>query len=535
MKRLIILFFLIISNILSAQVTQEWLAIYNGTGVGYNIPKKSGIDIYGNYIVAGSSYSTNGYDYIILKYNPSGNLLWKQRYNGLGNSIDYLTGMVLDDSGNIYVTGESNEGTAKGGINWVTIKYDRNGQMLWKRSLNWTANNTDEPFGMNIDNDRNIYVIGFGRVTSLERALVTIKYNSIGDSIWTTNYTSLPNRSNWGYSIETDDSNNVYSSGYGAVPTGNEIITIKYDSKGNKKWVRKYPTYEGDYLRPTLSAIDRNNNLLLVGYSYVSNNYDFVTLKYSSEGNLVWDRLFAGANDDYAHSLFLDDKNNLLIGGSSYSIGFADYLILKYSSCGDTLLIKMFDGGGLLFDQIYSIVSDESFNIYFTGYAETLSGLSHYLTMKTNSFGEVIWSQQYLTPYHNYSYCLNLDSNDCVFVSGSSGSPGDNSSIVSIKYSQITGMVISEPKSKNKIVIYNYPNPFNSSTEISYILTDDNFVKISLFDISGKELETLINEFKKKGGYKLIFYGEKYSSGVYFYSLEINNMIVQTNKMLILK
>lgn len=166
-----------------AQVTQEWIASYNGVGSGYNFPKKSAIYKDGNFIVVGNSDSANGYDYIILKYSPSGNLIWKQRYNGTGNGYDYLMGMVLDDSGNVYVTGESDEGILHGGINWVTIKYGFNGQKLWKRSLNWTANNTDEPFGMNIDIERNMYVVRFGRITNAERALVTIKYSSKGDSI----------------------------------------------------------------------------------------------------------------------------------------------------------------------------------------------------------------------------------------------------------------------------------------------------------------------------------------------------------------
>ncbi|MBL0106260.1 MAG: hypothetical protein IPP52_02920 [Ignavibacteria bacterium] len=213
---------MVTANLVSAQVTQEWVATYPGTGSGYN-PKKSAIDKDGNFIVAGNSDSTHGYDYIVLKYSPSGNLIWKQRYNGTGNSYDYLIGMVLDDSGNVYVTGESDDGAALGGINWVTIKYNTNGQMKWKRSLNWIGNNTDEPFGMNIDKERNIYVIGFG-ITVLLKSNGDNKYYSNGDSLWT-KVILLPTTHDWGYSVVTDDSLNVYSSGYGAVPTGNEIVT----------------------------------------------------------------------------------------------------------------------------------------------------------------------------------------------------------------------------------------------------------------------------------------------------------------------
>lgn len=182
------------------------------------------------------------------------------RYSGIGNNSDYLTGMVIDDSGNVYVTGESQEGISLGGINWVTIKYNPNGQMLWKRSLNSTGM-IHEPFEW-ILIKKEIFMWWVGKINTVEKALVTIKYNSYGDSIWTVKYSSLPNRSNWGYSVVTDDSLNVYSSGYGAVQTGNEILTIKYDFMGNEKWIKRYPTNYGDYLRPTFSAVDSSNNIV---------------------------------------------------------------------------------------------------------------------------------------------------------------------------------------------------------------------------------------------------------------------------------
>ena len=153
----------------------------------------------------------------------------------------------------------------------------------------------------------------------MKRALVTIKYNSNGDSIWANGYRSLPNRSNWGYSVVIDDSLNVYSSGYGASTPGNEIVTIKYSQNGEQKWIKKLPTNSGDYLRPTLSAIDQESNVIVVGYNYTeATDYDFITLKYSPAGDLLWSRLFSDEFDEYANSIFLDDKNNILIGGSSY-------------------------------------------------------------------------------------------------------------------------------------------------------------------------------------------------------------------------
>ena len=541
MKKIIIIYLIVTANLLSAQVTQEWVATYPGTGSGYNFPKKSDIDKDGNFIVAGNSDSTHGYDYIVLKYSPSGNLIWKQRYNGTGNSYDYLIGMVLDDSGNVYVTGESDDGAALGGINWVTIKYNTNGQMIWKRSLNWIGNNTDEPFGMSIDKERNIYVIGFGRVTGTERALVTMKYNSNGDSIWVKSYTSLPSRSNWGYSVVTDDSLNVYSSGYGAVPTGNEIVTIKYDRKGIQKWIEKFPTYYGDYLRPTFSAFDKENNLIVVGYSYISNNYDFVTLKYSTEGNLLWSRLYNGGNIDRANSLFIDNQLNILIAGFTFKDTYGDYLILKYAPNGDTLLIKNMNGEDPgSDDEAYSILSDFFGNIYITGASQSTSFRMDYFTLKLDMNGKIIWSKRYRTPHENFAYCLNLDSSGSIYVSGEGELSLGYTGIVSVKYSTITGILSERINEFGSYELYNYPNPFNPSTKIKYTLPKEGIAKITIYNTLGQRVTELVNEFKQPGAYiaefnaRIAEQGVNLSSGIYFYQLESNG-IVMTGRMLLIK
>jgi hypothetical protein len=512
------------------------VATYAGTGSGYNFPKKSSIDKFGNFVVAGNSDSTGGYDYIILKYSPGGELLWKQRYNGIGNDYDYLTGMVLDDSGNVYVTGESSEGVALGGINWVTIKYNANGEMMWKKSLNWIYNNTDEPFGMNIDRENNIYVVGFGRTVSVYRQMLTIKYSSNGDSLWTKVYRNSPTTHDWGYSVSIDNSLNVYSSGYGVLPVNNEIVTIKYDKSGNEKWIKKYPTYDGDYLRPTLSEVDNESNLIVIGNNYISNNYDFVTLKYSSNGKLLWNRVYNGGNTDRANSLYIDKLSNILIAGYTYVNTYGDYLILKYSPKGDTLLLRNINGedSGST-DEAFSILSDSLNNIYVTGASQSISFRMDFLTLKLTSMGDIIWSRRYRTSHENFAYCLGLDASGSVYVSGEGELILGHTGIVTVKYSQPTGILFSENNSNVDFELSNYPNPFNPLTKINFKLSISGFIKLKIYDINGKEIETLVNQYKSAGQHFANFSGNNYTSGIYFYSLIVDGKFVKTNKMILVR
>jgi len=132
MKKIIFILLLIFAQKISAQVTQEWVATYNGTGTGSFYAVKNAIDNLGNLIVAGVS-EVMSTDYLILKYNSSGILIWSRTYNGTENGTDRLKDMVLDDSANVYVTGSSNEGISNGYTNWLTIKYNPAGEMKWKK------------------------------------------------------------------------------------------------------------------------------------------------------------------------------------------------------------------------------------------------------------------------------------------------------------------------------------------------------------------------------------------------------------------
>lgn len=80
----------------------------------------------------------------------------------------------------------------------------------------------------------------------------------------------------------------------------------------------------------------------------------------------------------------------------------------------------------------------------------------------------------------------------------------------------------------------NYPNPFNPSTNIKYNIPSNKFVTLKVFDVMGREIETLVNEKQSAGIYEVTFDGAKYSSGMYFYKLETDGFN-ETKKMLLIK
>ncbi|MGA7838023.1 MAG: T9SS type A sorting domain-containing protein [Ignavibacteriaceae bacterium] len=86
----------------------------------------------------------------------------------------------------------------------------------------------------------------------------------------------------------------------------------------------------------------------------------------------------------------------------------------------------------------------------------------------------------------------------------------------------------------NYLLYQSYPNPFNPSATIKYAIPKDSKVSIKVYDILGREVTTLVNEFERAGTYKVRFDASAYASGVYFYRIRAGNFI-QTKKMVLLK
>ena len=88
-------------------------------------------------------------------------------------------------------------------------------------------------------------------------------------------------------------------------------------------------------------------------------------------------------------------------------------------------------------------------------------------------------------------------------------------------------------------LLSNYPNPFNPTTNIAYDLSKNSFVNISIFDIDGKKVRTLLNRFQSEGYNTIIWNGKndsnvRVAAGMYLYTLLVEDMI-QTRKMVMLK
>ncbi|MEJ2617556.1 MAG: T9SS type A sorting domain-containing protein, partial [Ignavibacteriaceae bacterium] len=141
-----------------------------------------------------------------------------------------------------------------------------------------------------------------------------------------------------------------------------------------------------------------------------------------------------------------------------------------------------------------------------------------------------------------YTYDANNNPSEVIFQIWDSGSSEW------VNYLRQTGFVwitIVDVKEEGLIVdefklFDNYPNPFNPSTKIKFSVPSISNVNVTVFDVTGKEISSLVNQTLNEGLHEIEFRGNGYASGVYLYKLEAKSLdgkhsFVQTKKMILMK
>jgi hypothetical protein len=507
----------------SQQPTQEWVARYQSTTEISGIANKMTLDKVGNCYVLGEFLDINN-DVVLIKYNLAGDTLWTRTFQSSGNDLPY--GVIADSIGNSYITLSS--GLNFGPYDIVTIKYNPQGVQQWLKIYNSGGN--DEPRDITMDKNGFIYIAGF---TSNESLI--IKYNpNNGDTIWTRKYTETDYRFA-GISIALDNRNNIIIGGnrFHTMFNVQVFFTIKYDSAGVFKWIVPNPL--GGILSLRKVAIDNNYNVIVTGRSYA---IEFLTIKYDSAGTEVWQSIYNGLGGEIVNDMRLDRQDNVIITGASFGSGSgSDYVTIKYNNVnGDSLWVRRYNGTGNDDDVPYSLDIDDSNNAYVTSRSIGNFNNWDYTTIKFNNSGNQQWIVRYPNLPNNggIAYGIALDKFRNIYVTGLSDSSGVGR-YVTIKYSQPVGIINISNNIPNKFYLYqSYPNPFNPVTKIKFGLPQNANVKLTVYDVLGREIAILVNEFKHANTYEVDFDGTALPSGVYFYNLDAGEFTA-VRKMLLVK
>jgi hypothetical protein len=410
-------------------VQQAWVARYNGPANSAAIAADSS----GNVYVAGTSYASGtGDDYVTIKYDAAGQEEWVARYNSAGNNTDHLNAMVVDASGNAYVTGWSSA------MNYdcTTIKYNPAGQQQWVARYNVKPAGNPSGNAIVVDGSGNVYVAANVHDPPF---CATIKYNAAGEEQWVAEYHSAEP-----IAIAVDAVGNVYVAGTSYICPNGDYLTVKYNSAGQEQWVARYDG--GNYDTAAGIAVDAAANVYVTGESGGPNGGEYGTVKYNSAGQQQW---VARYDPGYASGLAVDSSGNVYVTGAIGGF-LTDYGTIKYDSAGQQQWVAQYNGPGSPYDFATAITLDSSGNVYVTGSSDrTVQGTDlDYATIKYDPAGQEQWVARYDGPgnANDLAKAIAVDKSGNVYVTGIS-----NNDFATVKYTQGPGPRIITRSSQNLV------------------------------------------------------------------------------------
>lgn len=385
-------------------VSPVWVNYYQGAGDNSDRFNKIKADGQGNYVAVGYTIKTGDYrDFLIVKFNSNGDTLWWRTKNGKDFMDDEAVDVVLDALGNVYACGYSDGGNSQDDI--LLVKYDANGNELYDTTWNNSSYYMDDiPVAMAIDGNQNIFITGSTEPDTAKGSnnFITLKFNSSGGLIWQAEYNrpSVTSGKDEAASIAVDSNGDAYITGRSSNGSDDDIVTIKYNgTDGSTLWTQIYNSGNGDD-RGTSLVVDHAGDIIITGRSDNGSNDDIRTVKYSSTGTLVWSRAYNGpANqNDRGLGVIVDLNDNVLVCGQYDSNNSAtidyDYVTVKYNASG-IIQWARFEASNALQDDIPSaIATDASGNVFVTGKSDQDPGLNtdnDYMTVMYNSSGVKQW------------------------------------------------------------------------------------------------------------------------------------------------
>ncbi len=294
----------------------------------------------GNVYLAGStsSFELSGSDALLLKFSSDGTLLWRKTWS---RSYDYATAIGLDSFGNVYVGGGTR---GSEGRDALLLKYSPDGSLLWQKTWasgdNWLS-------ALCVDDEGSIYTTGLTQDIGDElRKAFLFKYSSDGTLLWQKVLSG--GFDDWFSALSLDDSGNVFVAGSTYIAAQNyDVSLVKYSSEGTLLWQK---TWDGERQEGATSiSVDGGGNVYLAGETYSFGGYyeDALLLKYSSDGAFIWAYTWGGSGYAEASALSVDALGNVLVAGSTTTAyeGREDVLLLKYSANGNVIWQKTWGGG----------------------------------------------------------------------------------------------------------------------------------------------------------------------------------------------
>lgn len=423
-------------------------------------------------------------DITVVKAEETGNLLWMRRYGGiLGEECNAC---VSTADGGCVVAGSTWSGDY-GTSDFLLMKLDAGGDSLWTKIYGGGAE--DRCQAAIRTHDQGFLIGGRSRISSSSTTDIwLIKTDSNGDSLWSRRYGGSADDA-CNSILQLDDGTFVvagYTRSFGAGSA--DVWLIKLDANGDSLWSRTF----GDTASESCSQIcaTADGGFILAGNRYSQSIYysDFLLVKVDSNGNSAWLRSYLGPSFfEDCRSVLQTPDGGYLLGGNRWSIDdecFEQAMLLKVNFQGD---------------------SDWEIRTYGCEAGQTCTAVLR------ATDGGYLFAGDYRTPGNE----------DIDFDFG----------LVKLA----PELVSDEPSLPSRLnYLGNYPNPFNATTTLEFVLSQAAQLTIQVYDVVGRSAGSVVSDWFAAGQHEIQWECASCASGIYFVRMSGENFGL-TKKMVLLR
>jgi len=369
---------------------------------------------------------------------------WNATLGGI--YIDGARGVAVDNNDNVYIAGYQDFSGSNTNRDFAIAKYNPIGEQQWVRY--WGGNNDDIPYDIIIDSFDNIFIVGltesFGDING---DAVIVKFNITGHQQW--NFTWGGNQFDAAIAIDIDSANNFYiggnSNSFGDID-GNAFL-VKFNSNWIEQWNESWGG--SDFEDVGYIHIDSNDDIFISGRSDSLDpspgEGDAFLNKYNSSGNLQWSRNWGSSYSQMASGIATDSLDDVYIVCMTFGhpASSGKGAIVKYSSEGTYQWEEIWGVNGVYSNYMYRIIIDSNDDLYISGTTRSygLPNNNDAILFNYDTVGNQNWYKVWSEYEWDLSFGLCMDSQSNIYLVGDtkSYSIGQND-ILLLKYAFLSNI-----------------------------------------------------------------------------------------------
>ncbi|MFC1547272.1 T9SS type A sorting domain-containing protein [Candidatus Neomarinimicrobiota bacterium] len=459
---------------------------------------------------------------------------WMRAYGGAGTDVAESVQQTSD--GGYIFAGYTNSGRPDDDF-WL-VKTDANGDTI--RTKTYGGSDDDNAYAVQQTTDGGYILVGVTRsfgAGSIDAWLV--KTDANGDTIWTKTYGGSGVDQIYSGQQTTDSGYIIAGSTSSSGANTMDAWLVKTDSLGNTLWSKMYGGGDWEGAESVQQTIDGGYIFAGWTYTYGPGYQAFWLVKTDSMGAATWSKTYGGDDHDFAtYVRQTSDGGYILSGHADGTPGYAQgkAWLIRTDAVGDTLWTRKYGNRISVIEQVF----DSGFLL--VGGGENYANGTDAWLARLDTAGNVIWTKLYGGREGDFAKSAQLTADGGFIIAGMTLSFGAGSwDALLIKTDSAGNTIPLGTSGYNPYSIPNkfhlhpaYPNPFNPATTIRYDLPHAAPVTLTIYDLLGREVTTLVEAYTQPGAHEAIWDAGSLPSGIYIARL-ITPEFSKSIKMVLMK